>query len=129
MKANEENMQNSAEVDNIHSENKGQKLDKRPKNHFGDSLVVLSSPGVTNIFAFRKSCHFHLQNINDIEDRDVKEFAEHIKTETERTNRTLYKIQFNLNTVCDGYSYTFMNLLSELRIPQLQSIMVGWYNF
>ena len=31
-------------------------------------------------------------------------FAERIKTETERTDRILYKIQFDSNTTCEGYS-------------------------
>ena len=87
------------------------------KNHFGDSLVVLSSPGVASILTFRKSCHFRLQNDNDIDDKDVKEFSEHIKTETERTDRTLYKIQFDSNTLCEGYSGALLNLPSELKVP------------
>ena len=66
---------------------------------------------------------------NDIDDKDVKEFAERMKTETERIYRTLYKIQFDSNTVCEGYSNTLMNLLSELKIPQLQSMIIGWYSF
>ena len=62
-------------------------------------------------------------------DKDVKEFAERIKTETERTDGTLYKIQFDSNTICGGCSDTLMNLLSELKIPQLQSMINGWYSF
>ena len=99
------------------------------KNHFGDSLVALSFPGVASILTFRKSCHFRLQNSNDVSDKDVKEFAERLKTETERTYRTLYKIQFDSNTICEGCSDTLMNLLSGLKVPQLQSIMIGLYNF
>ena len=95
------------------------------KNHFGDALVILPSPGVASILTFRKSCHFRLQNSNDIDE----EFAECIKTETERTDITLYKIQFDSNTIYEGYSETLMNLLSELKMPLLQSIMIGLYNF
>ena len=45
-----------------------------------------------------------------------------------RTDRTLYKIQFDSNTIGEGYSNTLLNLLSELKIPQLQSIMTGLHN-
>ena len=48
---------------------------------------------------------------------------------TERTDMTLYKIQFDSNTIYEGYSDTLMNLLSELKMPLLQSIMIGLYNF
>ena len=94
---------------------------------FNDSHALLSSPGVASILIFRRSCHFHLQN-NDIDDKDLKEFAERVKIETERTDKTLYKIQIDLNTICEGYSDTLMNLLSELKTRQLQSIMIGLYN-
>lgn len=60
------------------------------KNHFGDSLD-LSSPSIASILNFRKSI---LQNSNDIDDKDIKEFAESIKIETGRTDRTLCKMQF-----------------------------------
>ena len=66
---------------------------------------------------------------NDIDDKDVQEFAERIKTETVRTDRILYNIQFDSNTICEGYSNTLMNLLSELKIPQLQSMIIGWNSF
>ena len=48
---------------------------------------------------------------------------------TERTDMTLYKIQFDSNTIYEGYSDTLTNLLSELKMPLLQSIMIGLYNF
>ena len=66
---------------------------------------------------------------NDIDDKDVQEFAERIKTETVRTDRILYNSQFDSNTIYEGYSNTLMNLLSELKIPQLQSMIIGWYSF
>ena len=47
------------------------------------------------------------------------------KLKTERTDRTLYKIQFDSNTIYEGRSNKLVNLLSELKIPQLQSIMIG----
>ena len=99
------------------------------KNHFDDSLVVLSSPGVANIFTFRKSYHFCLQDDNNIDDKDVKEFPERMKTEIERVDNALYKIQLDWNAICEGYSDTLMNLLSKLKIPQLQFIMIGLYSF
>ena len=78
MKANEKEMRNTVEVHNIYYENEGYKLNRRNltnalKNHFGDAFVILSSPGVATILTFRKSCSFHLQNNNDIDDKDVKE--------------------------------------------------------
>ena len=41
------------------------------------------------------------------------------KLKTERTDRTLYKIQFDSNTIYEGCSNKLVNLLSELKIPQL----------
>ena len=63
------------------------------KGHFGNSLVVLLSSGTASILTFRKSCHFRLQNSNNIDDKDVKEFSDCIKTEIGRPDRILYKIQ------------------------------------
>ena len=99
-------MWNSVEVNNICSENggyklHGQNLTNALKNHFCNSLVGFSSPGVASILTFRKSCHFRFQNSNDIDDKDVKELAERIKTETKRTDKTRYKIQFDSKTMCD----------------------------
>ena len=90
-------MWNSVEVHNICSQIGGYNLNRQNltsivKNHFDDSLVVLSSPGVANIFTFRKSYHFCLQNDNDIDDKDIKEFPERMKTEIERVDSALYKI-------------------------------------
>ena len=68
-------------------------------------------------------CHFRLQNSNDIDDKDLKEFAGRIKTETERTDRTPYKIQFDWNTIFEGYSDTLMNQLNE---NTLTTISGGW---
>ena len=58
MKANEKEMWNSVEVHNIYSKNGGHKLQRRNlvntlKNHFGASLVVLSSPGLASILTFK----------------------------------------------------------------------------
>ena len=71
------------------------------KNHFDNSLVGFSSLGVASILTFRKSCHFHFQNSNDVDDKDAKELAERIKTETKRTDKTRYKIQFDSKTICE----------------------------
>lgn len=64
------------------------------KNYFDDSVVILSFPGVASILTFVKSCHFRLQNSNDIDDKDVKEFVEPVKTETDRTKEQ--RTKFNL---------------------------------
>ena len=84
MKANEKEMWKSEEVHNIYTENGEYRLNRRNlakalKNHFGDSLVIFSSPGEVSILTIRKSCHFRLQNSNDIDDKNVKEFAERSK--------------------------------------------------
>ena len=105
MKANEKEIWNSVEVHKIYYDKRGYKINRRNvantlKDHFSDSLVVLSSPVVASILTFRKSCYFRLQHSNDIDDTDVKVFAERIKTETEKRDRTLYKIQFDSNTIC-----------------------------
>ena len=99
MKANEKEIWNSVEVHNIYLENRWSKLNRWNftnflKKHFEDSHVALLSPGAARNLNFRKSGHFHLQNSNDIDDKDVKEFVEPVKTETDRTKEQLTK--FNL---------------------------------
>ena len=100
MKANEKKKKwNSVKVHNIYFENRWSKPNRWNftnilKKHFEDSHVALSSPGVARILNFRKPGHFHLQNSNDTDDKDVKEFAEPVKTETEKTKGQLTK--FNL---------------------------------
>lgn len=87
MKSNEKEMWNIVEVHDNNFENGGYKINRwnltnALKNHFGDSLVALSSPGVASILNFRKSWYFCLLNKNDIDDKDVKECPGCIKTET-----------------------------------------------
>ena len=61
---------------------------------------------------------------SDIDDKDLQEFAGCIKTETERTDRTPYKIQFDWNTICEGYSDTLMNVLNGNTLPTISD---GWF--
>ena len=60
------------------------------------------------MFWFLES-HFRLQNSYYIDDNKRTE------TETERTDRTLYKTQFDLNTLCEEYNDT---LKSDSHLPQ-----------
>ena len=60
------------------------------------------------MFWFLES-HFRLQNSYYIDDKERTE------TETERTDRTLYKTQFDLNTLCEGYNDT---LKSDSHLPK-----------
>ena len=119
MKASEKEMWNSVEVHNIYSENGGGckqnswNLKNVLKDHLGDSLVVLPSPSAASYLTFRNSCHFRLQNSKDIDDKDIKEFEECIKTETGRSDRILYKIRFDSNTIRERYSEALMKLLRE----------------
>ena len=98
MKESESEMWNSVEIYNKYSEYGGPLLTRRNSirnivKHFGNEVVLLSSPGVASILVFRKHCHFKLQTIDDSDDKNLKIIATAIRTETYSTVKTQYKVR------------------------------------
>ena len=77
----------------------------------------------------KKYCHFALQSADDGDDTDLRIVAAAIKSEASATDRNQYKIQFDVDTVNDGFSVTLMDLLRELNIGKLPLILVGMIYF
>ena len=88
-------------------------------DYFGDTLLVLSAPGLANMLIFWKLCHFQLHNTSEFDNSNVREIAAHIRQETRKTEKTLYKVHFDSDSMCEGYSDTLMDLLAEMKIPKL----------
>ena len=127
-KQQEKEMWNSVEIYNMYSENGGYLLSKRYMmsnlvDYFGKETVLLTSPGVASILVFKKFCHFTLHNIDDSENKiNLKDVAAAIQMETQRIERTKYKVQFDIESpesLDEGFSDTLMELLSELKIDKL----------
>ena len=91
--------------------------------------MFLSSPGLAGILTFKKYFHFALQGADDGDDKNLRIIAAAIKAETSATDRNQYKVQFDVDTVNEGFSATHMDLLGELNIGKLPSILVGMICF
>ena len=126
-------MWNTVEIYNMYSENGGYLLSKRYLmsnlvDYFGKETVLLTSPGVANILVLKKFCHFTLHNIDDSENKiNLKDIAAAIQMETQRTERTKYKVKFDIESpeyLAEGFSDTLMELLSELKIDKLPALMM-----
>ena len=74
----------------------------------------------------KKYCHFALQSADDSDDKNLRIVAAATKVETSATDRNQYKVQFNVDTVKEGFNATLMDFLGELNIGKLPSILV-WY--
>ena len=111
MKNNEKETWSSVDIHNIYAQNGGYKLNRQSLvsafcDYFGDTLLVLSVPGLANILTLRKSCHFQLHNTSEFDNKDVKEIAARIKQKTRKTEKTLYKVHFDSDSICEEYSDT-----------------------
>ena len=127
-------MWNSVEIYNKYSEYGGLFLTRRNLirnivENFGNEVVLLSSPGVASILVFRKHCHFKLQNIDDSNDKNLKIIATAIRTETSSTVKTQYKVRFDIGSITEGFSERLMDLLAELKIGCLPSILVAMSHY
>ena len=133
-KKNEKEWWDSVEIFNLYSENGGYLLSRRSLmdkliRHFGKEVAYLSSPGYASVIVFKKFCHYTLRTVDDDENKNVKQIASTIQKETEKTEKTKYKVQFDIDSIVEGFSETLMQLLSELNIPKLPAIMIGEFNF
>jgi hypothetical protein len=102
-------------------------LTNKIETFFGDEVMLLSSPGVASMLVLKKYCHFTLQNVDDNDNKNLTEVAKSIKAETIQTERNMYKVflKFDINSIAEGFSDALMNLLEELKLDKLSSIMIG----
>ena len=75
--------------------------------HFGESLVALSSDGVATINLFIDQCrHINVEYLKDNDrsniEKSISELAKSIRKETEPTDRWKYKIKFDSESIIDG---------------------------
>ena len=133
-KKNDKEWWDSVEIFKLYSENGGHILSRRSLmsklvDYFGKETAYLSCPGHASLLVFKKFCHYTLCNIEDDEDKNLKDIAALIQKETKRTDRTKYKVQFGIDLIVEGFSETLMELLSELKISKLPAVMIGEFNF
>ena len=100
MNENSKETWNTVCINNIYSENGGYKLNRRNLvnslcNHSGDSLLVFSASGVASVLVFRKRCHFQLYAANDLDKLNIRVIASQINEETVKTEKTIYKVNFD----------------------------------
>ena len=95
----------------------------------GNEVVLLYSPSLARILVFKRYCHSALQSTDDDDDKNLSIVAAAIKAQTLITDRNQYKVKFDGETVNEGFSATLMDLLGELNIGKLPSILVGMICF
>lgn len=95
----------------------------------GHEVVLLYSPSLARILVFKRYCHSALQSTDDNDDKNLSIVAAAIKAQTLITDRNQYKVKFDGETVNEGFSATLMDLLGELNIGKLPSILVGMICF
>ena len=95
----------------------------------GHEVVLLYSPSLARILVFKRYCHSALQSTDDDDDKNLSIVAAPIKAQTLITDRNQYKVKFDGETVNEGFSATLMDLLGELNIGKLPSILVGMICF
>ena len=95
----------------------------------GHEVVLLYSPTLARILVFQRYCHSALQGTDDDDDKNLSVVAAAIKAQTLITDRNQYKVKFDGETVNEGFSTTLMDLLGELNIGKLPSILVGMICF
>ena len=130
MNQNEDASWNSIEIENIYHEFGGFKLTrsslvKSLSVYFGEKLLVLSSPGLASILVFKAKCHFSILTEDNDSDKNVKEVAASIRCEVEKQDHSKYRLRLDEEACMDGLSSTLMNLLAEIHIPKLPSILIG----
>ena len=91
---------NSIELENLYDEYGGCVLTRKYlfnalSKHFGEKLLILSSPGLTNIHVFQNQCHFSIVADDADFNKNVKEVAIAITQETEKQDRTVYRLSMD----------------------------------
>ena len=104
---------------------KGGGLIKVFGNYFGYEVMLSSSPGLASILVFRKYCHFALENADVGDDKNLSNSC----SINPSRDMNQYKGQFDTDTVNEGFSSTLTDLLGEINIRKLTSILVGMICF
>ena len=94
---------------------------------------MFSAPGVASVLTFQKCCHFQLSATNDLDKSNISVIAAQVKEKAVKNcedGETMYKVHFGSGWVNEAYSSTLMELLAEILILELYSIMIGtFWNF
>lgn len=99
----------------------------RLENFFGKELLVLSSNGNASLILFQKACTADLVTTEDDFDNitgHIKALAAQIKKETQ-CDTTKYQIRINDESIKAECSKTLLELLEELKIPNLAALTIG----
>lgn len=123
---------NSVELQATYSGFAGTKLSRRAligklQDTFGDDLLVLSSPGIANIIAFRSSASKTLQLVNDEEDdtellltKTSKRILQDLKQID--NDKEHYNISINNNLIKEKVSEFLLKLLAKVS-PKLDDTL------
>ena len=100
---------------------------KKIKEHFGDQLLVFSSPGYANVYLFKSNASKFMTLVKDeTDDIDyvLSKVANRIKSEYKDIDvqKSHYSTQITLNEVLATSSYTMMELLRKIS-PKLDNSM------
>ncbi|MES9884040.1 MAG: hypothetical protein ABW185_24600 [Sedimenticola sp.] len=120
---------NSVELIRLYQECEGSRLSRRGlisavKEHFNESLLVLSSPGVASLIVFREQCALNIVDVQG-DDDNIAVIAKSIATETVKPEKWVYQTRLNHYNVNANVSSTLLNLLGELKMSRLSSSMVA----
>ena len=105
---------------------------KKVLTDFGDQVIMLSSDGVANIVAFRKTASSQLRIVQDEDDDEdfghrtankiVRETNEIVRSKNE------YNVEMNLDSVTSEISETLLKLLSSISLKlssSLRAALIG----
>lgn len=120
---------NSVELLDMYHEYGGCSLSRRSLinvlcEHFGGTLIVLSSPGVASLLVFRKTCALSIVEAND-DGPVLKMVASDIVKETSKPDKSTYNVRLNQDNINTSASQTLLQLLAELKLPALPSALVA----
>ena len=124
---------NSIELENLYNEYGGCVLTRKClvnalSKHFGEQLLILSSPDLANILVFQNQCHYYIVVDDADTKKNVQEVAIAITRETEKQDRTVCRLRMDDDADSEGVSSTFMDLLNELKLPKLPALLIGKCN-
>ncbi|KAJ8021891.1 hypothetical protein HOLleu_39220 [Holothuria leucospilota] len=117
---------NSVELFKEYRDNQGSALTHRSllekvQQHFGDDLVVLTSPGYASLIAFHENAAVMMKMVKDDDETDdiekcVNMLAKHIVKECKAipTNKSAYQVHIDMNVAAEFASSTLLKLLATL---------------
>ena len=96
----------------IYSEDNGFKFSRRMlikllAEYFGDEVVLLFSPSLANIHAFKSCCYFALRREKDRANKNLRIIVAAMKAESSATDRNQCKVQFDFDKVNEDFSATW----------------------